>query len=129
MDGAGRSAGASRIDSTTSGTLPCSLETYQYFVAWLTMPSITSGRKSPNMISITGRLPHTALPKAAPTSASSEIGVSKTRSSPYFSDRPGVVTNTPPATAMSSPKRMTFSSRARSRPFVMDMAADSTLVG
>ena len=49
-------------ESTTSGTLPCSFERYQYFVAWLMTPSMTSGRKSPNMISITGRLPHTALP-------------------------------------------------------------------
>ena len=42
-------------------------------------------RKSPNMISITGRSPCTAEPNAAPASASSEIGVSKTRSAPYFS--------------------------------------------
>ena len=44
-----------------------------------------SGRKSPNMISITGRMPLTAVPKAAPVSASSEIGVSKTRSTPMRS--------------------------------------------
>src|SRR6185369_4746303 len=105
---------APTTDSTTSGTLACSFERYQYFVHWLTMPSITSGRKSPNMISITGRLPDTALPKAAPISASSEIGVSNTRASPYFSASPGVVTKTPPATAMSSPKRITLSSRASS---------------
>ena len=43
------------------------------------------------MISITGRSPVTAEPKAAPASASSEIGVSKTRSAPYFSYRPAVV--------------------------------------
>ena len=53
--------------------------------AWFTRLSITSGRKSPNMISITGRRPHTALPNAAPASASSEIGVSNTRLGPYFS--------------------------------------------
>ncbi len=48
------------------------------------------------MISITGRRPLTALPKAPPASASSEIGVSKTRSSPWRSCRPGVTANTPP---------------------------------
>ena len=37
------------------------------------------------MISTTGRRPFTADPNAAPASASSEIGVSKTRSGPYFS--------------------------------------------
>ena len=47
--------------------------------------SMASVRKSPNMISITGRRPVTAEPKAAPASASSEIGVSKTRSGPCFS--------------------------------------------
>ena len=38
--------------------------------------------KSPNMISMIGRSPATAAPNAAPDSASSEIGVSNTRSSP-----------------------------------------------
>ena len=37
------------------------------------------------MISTTGRSPEIAAPNAAPASASSEIGVSKTRSRPYFS--------------------------------------------
>ena len=37
------------------------------------------------MISTTGRSPVTAEPNAAPASASSEIGVSKTRCGPYFS--------------------------------------------
>ena len=37
------------------------------------------------MISITGRRPVTAEPNAAPVSASSEIGVSKTRFGPYLS--------------------------------------------
>ena len=57
----------------------------QYLVAWLTRLSIASVRKSPNMISITGRRPLTAEPNAAPDIASSEIGVSKTRCGPYFS--------------------------------------------
>ena len=48
------------------------------------------------MISITARGPVTAEPKAAPVIASSEIGVSKTRSSPYLSRRLGVATKTSP---------------------------------
>ena len=97
-------------ERTTSGTLACSLERYQYLAAWLTRLSMVSGRKSPNMISITGRRPPMALPYAAPARASSEIGVSNTRSVPCLSTRPPVVANTPPATATSSPKKMTESS-------------------
>ena len=37
-----------------------------------------------------------ADPKAAPPSAISEMGVSSTRSSPYFSQSPGEVLNVPP---------------------------------
>src|SRR5689334_8816514 len=66
------------------------------------------------MISITGRRPHTALPNAAPARASSEIGVSKTRSGPKRSKSSGLVTNTPPAAATSSPKKITRSSRSSS---------------
>jgi len=84
---------------------------YQYLAAWFTRLSIASAMKSPNMISMTGRSPVTALPKAAPASASSEIGVSKTRSSPNSSARPGVALKTPPAAAMSSPNSTTRSSR------------------
>ena len=76
-------------ERTTSGTLACSFEMYQYFADWLTRLSIGSAMKSPNMISKTGRSPVTAAPNAAPASASSEIGVSKTRSSPKRSCRPG----------------------------------------
>src|SRR5215467_9192089 len=56
----------------------------------------------------------TALPNAAPAIASSEIGVSNTRSGPCFSIKPLVTANTPPAAATSSPKKMTLSSRASS---------------
>ena len=76
---------APTTERTTSGTLTCSPVMNQYFVAWLTRLSIASVRKSPNMISITGRRPVTAEPNAAPARASSEIGVSNTRFSPYFS--------------------------------------------
>ena len=103
---------APTTDRKTSGTGTCSPVRNQYFVDWLTMLSITSVRKSPNMISTTGRSPETAAPKAAPARASSEIGVSKTRSRPYFSYRPVVTANTPPATATSSPKKITRSSAA-----------------
>src|SRR3954467_7291966 len=65
-------------ERTTSGTLACSLERYQYLAAWLTRLSMVSGRKSPNMISITGRRPAMALPYAAPARASSESGGSNT---------------------------------------------------
>jgi hypothetical protein len=60
------------------------LETYQYFAAWFTSESIASSRKSANMISKIGRSPVTAAPKAPALIASSEIGVSMTRS-PNFS--------------------------------------------
>ena len=53
---------APTAERTTSGQLPCSLETYQYFAAWLTSESIGSAMKSPNMISNTGRSPVTAAP-------------------------------------------------------------------
>jgi hypothetical protein len=68
--------------------------------------------KSPNMISMTGRSPVTAAPKAAPAMATSEMGVSNTRSFPCLSCSPGVVMNTPPGSATSSPKNTTAGSRA-----------------
>src|SRR3954454_2867562 len=57
---------APTAERTTNGTDACSLLKYQYLADWLTRLSIASMRKSPNMISTTGRRPHTALPKAAP---------------------------------------------------------------
>jgi hypothetical protein len=103
---------APTTERITTGTLTSPCVRNQYFDIWLTTPSMTSVRKSPNMISITGRRPLTADPKAAPARASSEMGVSKTRSEPYFSWRPGVTAKTPPAAAMSSPKKITRSSAA-----------------
>ena len=38
--------------------------------------------------STTGRRPATAAPTPAPTKAASDIGVSRTRSGPYFSSKP-----------------------------------------
>jgi hypothetical protein len=103
---------APTAERTTSGTLACSFDTYQNLADWFTSESIGSAMKSPNMISITGRIPVTAAPNAAPAMASSEIGVSKTRSWPWRSWRPGVVMNTPPASATSSPKKTTDGSRS-----------------
>ena len=103
---------APTAERTTSGTLACSFDTYQNFADWFTRLSIGSAMKSPNMISITGRSPVTAAPNAAPAIASSEIGVSKTRSGPCFSCSPGVVMNTPPGAATSSPKKTTAGSRS-----------------
>jgi hypothetical protein len=42
------------------------------------------------MISITGRRPIIAAPMPAPMKPSSEIGVSRTRRSPYFCHSPAV---------------------------------------
>ena len=42
------------------------------------------------MISTTGRRPIMAAPMPAPTKPSSEIGVSRTRSGPYFCQSPAV---------------------------------------
>src|SRR5262245_44502584 len=65
--------------------------------------------KSMIMISATGSRPSIAAPTAAPTIAASEIGVSITRSWPYFVDSPAVGPDAP-GSAMSSPSRNTRSS-------------------
>src|SRR5271156_11265 len=65
--------------------------------------------KSMIMISATGSIPSMAAPMAAPTIAASEIGVSRTRSWPYFVDSPAVGPDAP-GSAMSSPSRNTRSS-------------------
>src|SRR4029079_11521259 len=65
--------------------------------------------KSMIMISATGSRPSIAAPTAAPTIAASEIGVSSTRSWPYFVDSPAVGPDAP-GSAMSSPSRNTRSS-------------------
>src|SRR5690606_4760297 len=73
--------------------------------------------------------PHTAAPNADPAIASSEIGVSKTRSSPWRSYRPGVVAKTPPGLATSSPKKITRSSRASSSSSASRTACRNSSVG
>ena len=60
------------------------------FAAWLITWSMAISRKLIVMISTTGRSPSIAAPIPAPTKPSSEIGVSRTRSSPNSSRRPAV---------------------------------------
>src|SRR5579859_5694075 len=68
-------------------------------------------RKSPNMISTTGRKPAMAAPTPIPVNPASEIGVSTTRSAPNSSTSPESTLKGVPASATSSPKMQTFESR------------------
>src|SRR5689334_10815579 len=70
-----------------------------------------SVRKSPNMMSTTGRMPVIAAPSARPVKPGSEIGVSTTRSVPNSSTSPASTLNGVPASATSSPIRNTVGSR------------------
>src|SRR5215472_5948345 len=77
----------------------------------LAIRSQQTAKKSLNMISAIGRRPVIAAPMAAPRMACSLMGVSRTRRGPNCSSRPGVVLNTPPAAATSSPRKTTLGSR------------------
>src|SRR5579872_1216482 len=68
-------------------------------------------RKSPNMMSTTGRNPVMAAPTPTPVNPASEIGVSSTRSGPNSSTSPDSTLNGVPASATSSPKMHTRESR------------------
>src|SRR6516162_868217 len=68
-------------------------------------------RKSPNMMSTTGRKPVIAAPTPMPVKPASEMGVSSTRSAPNSSTRPDSTLNGVPASATSSPKMHTRGSR------------------
>src|ERR1700720_1119903 len=68
-------------------------------------------RKSPNMMSTTGRKPVIAAPTPIPVNPASEIGVSRTRSDPNSSTSPDNTLNGVPASATSSPKMHTRGSR------------------
>src|SRR6201998_2937981 len=68
-------------------------------------------KKSPNMMSTTGRKPVIAAPTPIPVNPASEIGVSKTRSDPNSSTSPESTLNGVPASATSSPKMHTRGSR------------------
>src|SRR5437660_1074901 len=72
---------------------------------------MTRVRKSPNMMSTTGRRPVIAAPSAMPVKPASEIGVSMTRRGPNSSTRPFSTLNGVPASATSSPRTMTAASR------------------
>src|SRR5579864_146435 len=68
-------------------------------------------RKSPNIMSTTGRKPVIAAPTPTPVKPASEIGVSTTRSAPNSSTKPDSTLNGVPASATSSPKMHTRESR------------------
>src|SRR5579862_3984290 len=72
---------------------------------------MVSVRKSPNMMSTTGRRPVMAAPTPMPVKPASEIGVSSTRSAPNSSTSPERTLNGVPASATSSPKIQTRESR------------------
>jgi hypothetical protein len=98
-------------DLMTSGKDICPFVMYRDLAIWLTTMSQQTAKKSENMISAMGRRPVMAAPIAAPRMACSEMGVSRTLVGPNSSSRPAVVLNTPPATAMSSPRKTIDSSR------------------
>src|SRR5579863_6546883 len=70
-----------------------------------------SVRKSPNMMSTTGRSPVIAAPTPTPVNPGSEIGVSMTRDFPNSSTIPERTLNGVPASATSSPMTKTLGSR------------------
>src|SRR6202790_1707474 len=72
---------------------------------------MVSVRKSPNMMSITGRIPVIAAPTPTPVKPASEMGVSITRGPPNSSPRPDNTLNGVPASATSSPIMQTVESR------------------
>src|SRR6266853_2609867 len=80
-------------------------------------------RKSPNMMSTIGRMPAIAAPTPMPEKPASEIGVSMIRSLPNSSTSPVSTLNVVPASATSSPMRMTFGSRRISSAMASLMAS------
>src|ERR1700719_3071483 len=72
---------------------------------------MVSVKKSPNMMSITGRKPVIAAPTPTPVNPASEMGVSTTRSLPNSSTSPDKTLNGVPASATSSPRMHTRESR------------------
>src|SRR5581483_9514511 len=75
---------------------------------------MTRVRKSPNMMSTTGRIPVIAAPTPSPVIPASEIGESSTRSGPNSCTRPERTLNGVPASATSSPTTNTDGSRRSS---------------
>src|SRR4249919_3533107 len=80
-------------------------------------------RKSPNMMSTMGRMPAIAAPTPRPLNPASEMGVSMMRSLPNSSTRPVSTLNVVPASATSSPMRMTLGSRRISSAIASLMAS------
>src|SRR4029077_7455538 len=72
---------------------------------------MVSVKKSPNIMSTTGRIPVIAAPTPTPVNPASEMGVSITRSLPNSSTRPDKTLNGVPASATSSPMMHTRGSR------------------
>src|SRR5262249_33590604 len=72
---------------------------------------MTRVRKSPNMMSTTGRIPVIAAPSASPVMPGSEIGESTTRPVPNSSTRPERTLKGVPASATSSPMTKIVESR------------------
>src|SRR4051812_11699292 len=68
-------------------------------------------RKSPNMMSMIGRMPAMAAPTPMPLNPASEMGVSMMRSLPNSSTSPVSTLKVVPASATSSPMRTTRGSR------------------
>src|SRR5712691_7435185 len=97
-----------------SGTFSFPPDMSCVFAAWFASWSITSVRKSPNMMSTTGRSPVIAAPTPRPVMPGSEMGVSRTRSGPNSSTRPERTLNGVPASATSSPMTNTVGSRRSS---------------
>src|SRR3954452_21468538 len=86
-----------------------------------------SVRKSPNMMSTTGRIPVIAAPSASPAMAGSEIGEAITRSGPNSSTRPDITLNGVPASATSSPMMYTVGSRRSSSASASFTACDCVI--
>src|SRR5438128_2216785 len=75
---------------------------------------MTSVRKSPNMMSTTGRIPVIAAPTPRPVMPASEMGESRIRSGPNSSTSPESTLKGVPASATSSPITNTVGSRRSS---------------
>src|SRR5215216_3423297 len=88
---------------------------------------MTSVRKSPNMMSTTGRMPVIAAPSPRPVMPASEIGESITRRGPNSSTRPESTLNGVPASATSSPMTNTASSRRSSSASASFTACESEI--
>src|SRR5437763_1365983 len=88
-----------------------------------------SVRKSPNMMSTTGRIPVIAAPSASPVIPGSEIGESITRSGPNSSTSPDITLKGVPASATSSPMTYTVGSRRNSSASASLTACDGVVDG